>query len=100
MVVRNMQNNSDKRIRGAKLQKIRIALFKREPMCRRCLASGFATIAEHVDHIIPLYAGGEDIDSNRQPLCISCHKLKTIEDYELYMGVVTVGLDGYPVTSK
>ncbi|MEU5031945.1 MULTISPECIES: HNH endonuclease [Streptomyces] len=30
----------------------------------------------------PLALGGEDIDENVQPLCKSCHNLKTREDFE------------------
>ncbi|MFB7899235.1 HNH endonuclease [Streptomyces xiamenensis] len=29
----------------------------------------------------PIAHGGEDIDENVQPLCRTCHKLKTREDF-------------------
>ncbi|MEV7213245.1 HNH endonuclease signature motif containing protein [Kitasatospora cineracea] len=39
--------------------------------------SDFPADAVEVDHVVPLSAGGEDIDSNTQVLCALCHVLKT-----------------------
>ncbi len=35
-----------------------------------------------IDHIIPLASGGKNDISNLQPLCVDCHKQKTIEENE------------------
>lgn len=46
-------------------------------MCRQPItpASGL-----EFDHVVPLALGGEDIESNLQPLCSRDHKLKTAGD--------------------
>lgn len=30
-----------------------------------------------IDHIVPLHLGGQDIDANRQCLCVPCHEAKS-----------------------
>lgn len=51
------------------------------PFCARCLAAGLQTLAEHVDHITPVSAGGDWFDAgNLQSLCAPCHSVKTQED--------------------
>ena len=45
-----------------------------EPICRMCKDN----IAVHADHIIPLYLGGSNELENLQPLCLSCHKDKSL----------------------
>lgn len=47
--------------------------------CARCRFSMLASALD-VDHIIPLYQGGTDTADNVQPLCGTCHRLKTNED--------------------
>jgi 5-methylcytosine-specific restriction protein A len=34
-------------------------------------------VATERDHIVPLWAGGLDVESNVQALCVDCHKIKT-----------------------
>ncbi|MEU8791550.1 HNH endonuclease signature motif containing protein [Streptomyces sp. NPDC048643] len=34
-----------------------------------------------IDHVLPLAKGGEDVESNVQPLCKTCHKTKTAIDF-------------------
>lgn len=41
-------------------------------MCAETLASTY-----HVDHIVPLWAGGEDTPEQCWPLCVGCHAAKT-----------------------
>lgn len=74
--------NGTERIRGYALQKIRRRILRARPLCARCLTRGFTTQATQVDHIVPLYLGGEESDSNRQPLCDDCHDEKTAEDLQ------------------
>lgn len=42
--------------------------------CNEC---GTPAVTLELDHIIPLAAGGADIEGNMQPLCVKCHKAKT-----------------------
>lgn len=62
---------------GSWLQKQREQLFRAEPFCRSCMAKGERTLATIRDHIIPLAEGGQDVDSNVQPLCQVCSDAKT-----------------------
>lgn len=47
--------------------------------CARCRFSMLASALD-VDHITPLYKGGTDTADNVQPLCQTCHVIKTNED--------------------
>jgi 5-methylcytosine-specific restriction enzyme A len=61
--------------------RVRERLLAGEPLCRACYSAGLVTAAADVDHIVPLRAGGARLDeSNLQPLCRACHRLKTQED--------------------
>ena len=42
-------------------------------MCKKCINCGAEATCEH--HVIPLSLGGNDISSNKVPLCDSCHAL-------------------------
>ena len=83
------------RITGRTLQTLRARLLYDQPLCVACEAAGAVTLAQQVDHIVPLYKGGTNDDSNMQGLCIECHKAKTAKD----MGHrrVTTGVDGWPI---
>ena len=64
-----------KRITGRKLQQLRKELFDREPLCRPCYQAGRVTVATMRDHIVALEEGGEDVESNVQPICAACHEV-------------------------
>ena len=66
-----------KRITGRKLQQLRAELFEREPLCRPCYRRGLVELAKYRDHITPIEEGGEDIESNVQPICEPCHDAKS-----------------------
>jgi 5-methylcytosine-specific restriction enzyme A len=64
-------------------QKARQAKLLANPLCEHCEARGLVVIATEVDHIIPLFKGGEeslDPTVNKQSLCSECHKIKTSKD--------------------
>jgi 5-methylcytosine-specific restriction protein A len=65
------------RLTGNTLQKIRREKLLANPACERCINQGIVTPAVEVDHIVPLWAGGKESDSNRQSLCTTCHQAKT-----------------------
>jgi 5-methylcytosine-specific restriction endonuclease McrA len=64
------------RIRGYALTKIRDRILLRDGYaCRVC---GRVSATELVvDHVLPLYAGGLENDTNRQSLCRDCHQIKS-----------------------
>jgi len=66
-----------KRITGRRLQAMREALFKRDPLCAECRRQGRVTPATQRDHIIPLSEGGADDETNEQGLCEPCHEVKS-----------------------
>lgn len=94
-----MNNIATKRIRGRKLEVIRKAHFAKHPMCVDCLEKGIYTLATELDHIVPLFKGGEEVESNRQGLCSDCHSKKTVVDLG-YKPKVKIGPDGYPIEDK
>jgi 5-methylcytosine-specific restriction protein A len=50
-------------------------------LCARCPGQFLASGVD-IDHIVPLAKGGEDVESNVQVLCKSCHRMKTREDFD------------------
>lgn len=64
------------RSRQARNDRERI-LLRDNYTCQLCLFKGIEVKADEVDHIMPLADGGADTDSNKQSLCIECHKAKT-----------------------
>lgn len=73
------------RIRGRKLQAIRAAHFRRNPLCVMCLDQGLVRVATELDHVIALINGGVDsLDpfENRAGLCADCHEVKTLADLQ------------------
>ncbi|MFJ9961065.1 HNH endonuclease signature motif containing protein [Streptomyces avermitilis] len=49
------------------------------PQCALCPATPLPSLVD-IDHVTPIYKGGEDVASNLQVLCKPCHKLKTHSD--------------------
>ena len=66
-----------KRMTGRRAVNRRARLLRDQPLCRACDAVGRVALATELDHIVPLYKGGADDESNLQPLCYRCHKIKT-----------------------
>lgn len=65
---------------GRKLQALRARILQQDPRCRPCMEAGRLSVAEHVDHIVPLEHGGTYDDHNLQPICAACHKAKTARE--------------------
>jgi 5-methylcytosine-specific restriction protein A len=55
-------------------------LYRRQPLCVRCLEQGKLTEAVEWDHIRPLSLGGEEAEGNLQGLCRACHETKTVAE--------------------
>lgn len=89
------RDDSPRRVTGRRLQQLRRELFEREPLCRKCKASGRVTAATERDHIVPLFKGGSDDESNIQPLCTPCHEAKSLQD-KGYRERQRIGSDGWP----
>ena len=52
--------------------------LRENPLCQHCKLDGRVSLAEEVDHIQPLWNGGQEFDENNlQGLCWSCHKSKS-----------------------
>lgn len=83
--------------------------IRANPLCARCLADGFTTGAEQVDHIVPAHIAPDRFfdPGNLQSLCLPCHRAKTAEDAERYgqpgghprkgRDGPDIGPDGWPI---
>lgn len=91
--------STNERIRGRKLQEIRQAHFRANPLCVHCAARGRTTVATQLDHIVALVNGGKDERDNRQGLCDRCHDIKTAIDLGR-APAQRIGLDGFPIVSE
>lgn len=50
-------------------------------ICQECARQGRLGVPGWpVDHIVPLWKGGSDDDSNKEVLCVSCHDAKTARE--------------------
>jgi len=65
-------------------KKTRKYVLDHEPLCRMCLEKGKIRPASMVDHIIPIQDDSDEELAygfdNLQPLCESCHRVKTNMD--------------------
>ena len=65
-----------------------------------CACCGRITDELEADHIVPLYLGGADDESNLQALCIECHATKSARESRAARGCrerAAIGVDGYPI---
>lgn len=76
---------------GARWQRLRKVILKRDPLCVRCRAEGKTVPTREIDHIIPIRVfdaglvpkdanGGKNSRNNLQGLCGKCHREKTRAD--------------------
>ena len=75
----------------ARWRSARLGFLNDEPLCRYCMMQGITRGADVVDHILP-HRGNQELfwdQSNWQPLCYSCHSIKTttidnkLSDYDI-----------------
>lgn len=68
------------RTRGSAWMKTRAAWLRAHPMCVECEDAGYVTAGEEVDHVVPLWEGGADDETNYQTLCHEHHAAKTADE--------------------
>lgn len=86
----NVDTVQARRITGRALQARRLRLWiERGQCCAMCGAMVVHPYGYELDHVVPLYLGGEDVDANCQLLCAwrdedgqmqGCHVAKTRQD--------------------
>lgn len=71
-----------KRGYGSDWRALRLAHLQGEPICRMCKAEGRVTVADCVDHIVPIAMDeARRLDpTNLQSLCASHHSAKTARE--------------------
>jgi len=76
-------SKDDNRIRGRAHQTRRDRLYRSKPLCVVCeREDGRVTEAVEWDHIVPLWEGGLDVESNLQGLCRPHHLAKSRGEYK------------------
>lgn len=77
-IKKSISSPTTERIRGRTGMVMRERILKRDDyLCQECLAAGRVSVAQHVDHIVPLHRGGSNSESNQRSLCVECHDAKT-----------------------
>lgn len=75
------RNHGVQRKRGSAGVKDRANIKKRDfGLCQECRRQGLSRPGRVVDHIIPLWKGGSDEDTNKELLCDPCHDAKTARE--------------------
>ena len=73
------QRKRERFYKTARWLRTREAKLRRDPLCQACAVNGTVTPAGHVDHAVPLSAGGSATeDANLVSLCLPCHSRKTL----------------------
>lgn len=72
-----------RRTTGRKLQDRRLKLWTKDPRCAMCRRITLFPDGFELDHIVPMFKGGDDTEANCQILCSGpdgCHGRKTKQD--------------------
>lgn len=69
--------HKEKRLTGSALQARNRRLLQRNPLCVECQKEGRDVMVDEWDHVVPLWKGGVDDESNLQGLCHAHHDEKT-----------------------
>lgn len=65
------------RLRGRPHARRVARLYQHNPLCVRCEEEGVVREVHQWDHIVPLWKGGADHESNMQGLCKAHHDAKS-----------------------
>lgn len=68
------------RLRGRAAVERRTRWLSENPLCKSCLDEGRPTPGYQVDHVIPLWKGGPDDESNLATLCRHHHASKSAKE--------------------
>jgi 5-methylcytosine-specific restriction protein A len=80
-IQRTGSKDSEPRYHTTNWRAVRQSVLMAEPLCRSCAELGEVVLAQMVDHIEPVRLGGNFWDtSNLQPLCNSCHAVKSAKE--------------------
>ena len=75
------------RIRGNSLVAIKRKFERANPrLCATCTRLGLVGYGDELEHIVPLWKGGAESDSNREWICKAHHKIKTASEAKLRAG--------------
>ena len=78
--------------------KIRVQILRRDfGLCQPCKREGRLTLAEQVDHIVPVSKGGGNEEGNLESICMSCHQDKTRADRGL-KPITAFDVSGMPLS--
>ena len=68
----------------AQWKRLRLIKLRADPMCEPCTDAGRLTLANTVDHVVPISAGGPPFPSldGLTSMCASCHSQKTARGVE------------------
>ena len=93
----NYQRLSDQS--GHAWAKIRQRILRRDcGLCQPCKREDRLTLAQQVDHIVPVSKGGGNEDVNLESTCLACHQEKTRADLGLKQ-VTACDASGLPVAA-
>ena len=73
--VKQVSSVTQRLVTGAHLQARRFKMWRRDPTCQVCGRLVAHPEGYELDHIMPLWAGGLDEDSNCQVLCVHYDEL-------------------------
>lgn len=91
-------DNTGGRLSGRRAQARRLRVWALDPYCASCQTLTNYPDGFELDHMMPLFKGGEDIEANLQVLCSGpngCHARKTNADRG-HRQKAAIGLDGWP----
>jgi 5-methylcytosine-specific restriction endonuclease McrA len=75
-----LQITGTPRLRGRAWVDRRARWMQANPLCIDCQAEGRVTAAQELDHVVPLWQGGADDESNYASRCIEHHQAKTARE--------------------
>ena len=75
------------RIRGNSLVAIKRKFEQANPrICATCIRQGLVGYGDELEHIVPLWQGGSESDSNREWICTNHHQIKTAAEAKQRVG--------------